>query len=696
MAIIKQDNIYILETAHTHYVLGVDAYGYNRHIHWGKKCSPADYEVVPVEDENSNHTACDEMHQEYTVFGGTMYRPSALKVTFADGCREVEPAFERGEIDGDTLRLCFKDRIYPLQIVLHYRVYAQDDVIMRFVQLKNTGDRPIQVHAAASAEFTLPSHEAYRFCNTNGAWGGENRRVDTRLDGGELTFESRKGISGHTVSPYFIAHQGAAEESGAVFGAALAYSGNFKVQASRDLYGVTRVLLGINDFDFRYDLLPGACFDTPQVFFAYAQGFGGFSRTMHGFMLRHILPKRFAGETLPVLYNSWEATGFDVSSAGQAKLAEIAAGLGVELFVMDDGWFGARNSDRAGLGDWFVNPQKFPNGLDELIEKVNALGMDFGIWVEPEMVNKDSDLFRAHPDWTYHYETRRADELRNQLVLNMTRSDVQAYVFDCLDRLLSEHNIRYIKWDMNRPFSQTGAENLACPQSLWYLHTQAVYSIVDRLRAKHPDVQFESCASGGGRDDWGALMHFDEVWPSDNTDAVDRLQIQQGYSLLNPAKTMRAWVTDISPVGRPVSLDFRFVVAMQGALSLGGNLLEYDKAMLETCKKYIALYKQIRPLVQFGDLYRLRDARSGTSFNQYVSANRRESAAFLAAPYCGFYRKQEPLVFAGLDAETVYTFELFGKAYEKSGAYLMHAGVPVRLRGDCICAVIHLRAKGDA
>lgn len=692
MAIIAQDHIYILETARTHYVLGVDENGFSRHLHWGKKCAPGDYEIPPAEDENSNHSACDAMQQEYTVFGGTMYRPSALKVTFADGCRELELDFFGASYTDDTLVLTFRDRFYPLEAALHYTVYEADDVIGRFVTLKNTGSQPVAVQAAASAEFTLPAREPYRFCNTNGAWGGENRRTDTQLDGGELVFESRKGTSGHTASPYFIAHRGAGEESGEVFGAVLAYSGNFKVQASRDLYGVTRVLLGMNDFDFRYDLAPGESLDTPPVFFARGEGFGGLSRTMHAFAVSHILPGHFAGRPLPVLYNSWEATGFDVSAQGQMRLAEIAAGLGVELFVMDDGWFGERHNDHAGLGDWTVNAQKFPNGLDELIGRVNALGMDFGIWVEPEMVNPDSDLFRAHPDWAYHYPHRRADELRNQLVLNMTRSDVQEYVFACVDRLLSAHNICYIKWDMNRPFSQTGAENLACPQSLWYRHTRAVYAIVDRLRKRHPHVQFESCASGGGRSDWGALMHFDEVWPSDNTDAVDRMQIQQGYSLFGPAKTMRAWVTDISPVGRPVSLDFRFAVAMQGALSLGGNLLNYDEAMLQTCRKYISLYKELRPLVQFGDLYRLRDARSGIAFNQYVRADKKESAAFLTAPYCGFYRKQEPLMFAGLDEETVYTFELFGKTYEKSGAYLMHAGIPVRLRGDSIFAVIHLRA----
>ena len=271
----------------------------------------------------------------------------------------------------------------------------------------------------------------------------------------------------------------------------------------------------------------------------------------------------------------------------QSALAKTAASIGVELFVMDDGWFGKRNNDLAGLGDWYVNKEKFPNGLDELIENVNAQGMDFGLWVEPEMVNPDSDLYRAHPDWVYHFEHRHADELRNQLVLNMTRDDVREYIFGRLDELLEKHNIKYIKWDMNRPFSQVGAENLENPQMYSYLHIMAVYGIVDELKKRHPQVQFESCASGGGRCDLGALSHFDQIWTSDNTDAVDRMTIQRGYSMLRPTKAMRAWVTDTTGLNKPCSLDFRFNVAMQGALGIGGNLTKYSGEELEICRKNI-------------------------------------------------------------------------------------------------------------
>ncbi|MGN1160842.1 MAG: alpha-galactosidase [Candidatus Fimenecus sp.] len=677
-----KNNIFVLETANTQYVLGVDKYGYNHHLHWGKKCDINDFCTPQIGDQNSNHSMLDAFRQEYTPFGKTMYRGCTVKAEFFDGCREINLQYDGYAQKDDCLELQFSDTVYPLAITLHYQTYADCDIISRWVTVKNNGDTPIYFEKLFSAEFNLPSPNPYAFKNTNGAWGGENIETKTVLEGGAWVNESRRGISGHNQSPYFIAYQNADEKSGDVYFATLAYSGNFKVKAERDLFGKTRIILGMNDFDFRFQLNAGETFDTPKVFCGYTQGFGEMSRQMHKFAVENILPKSHNDKLLPILYNSWEATEFDVNCENQTALAKIAAEIGVELFVMDDGWFGKRNNDRAGLGDWFVNREKFPNGLDELINQVNALGMDFGIWVEPEMVNADSDLFRAHPDWTYHYDTREACELRNQRVLNMTREDVQEYVFNCLHTLLSEHNIKYIKWDMNRPFSETGAENLECPQMLWYLHTKAVYDIVDKLKALHPDVAIESCASGGGRTDYGALMHFDQVWTSDNTDAIDRMVIQKGYSLLKPIKTMRAWVTDINWYNKPCTLDFRFNIAMQGALGIGGNLTKYSEKDLEICKKNIALYKQIRPLVQFGKLYRNMDIdKDEILFNQYVNEERTESVAFIAANGTRFYKKSVPMRFNGLDEQKRYTLSIHGKTYEKSGAYLMYVGIDLEVRG---------------
>lgn len=690
---LEENRIFVLETENTHYVFGIDPAGYNRHLHWGAKCDPADYAFAEIGDENSNHSRLDEYRQELTPFGSTVYRTCDLKAQFADGCREVALRYTGYQLEDDTLRVAFADAYYPLQVRLGYRVYPGLDIIKRWVEVENTGSAPISFERLFSAGFSLPGMDPYTFENTNGAWGGEFLPCRTVLDGGNLVYESHRGASNHNQSPYFIAHRGATETRGAVYFGSLAYSGNFKVIAGRDLYGITRVSLGMNDFDFSHTLEPGAHFETPPVYCGKTEGLGKMSRQMNRFCLEHLLPSRFRAKALPVLYNSWEATEFNVNVADQTRLAEIAAGIGVELFVMDDGWFGARNNDRAGLGDWFVNPEKFPGGLDELIGNVNALGMDFGLWVEPEMVNPDSDLYRAHPDWTYHFPHRHADELRHQLVLNMTRSDVQAYILDCLDRLLTNHNIRYIKWDMNRPFSQVGAENLADPKMYSYLHTMAVYRIVDELKRRHPGVQFESCASGGGRCDLGAISHFDQVWTSDNTDGIDRMTIQKGYSMLHPIKTMRAWVTDIAGINKPCSLDFRFHIAMQGALGLGGNLEKYSPEELEICRRNVALYKEIRPLVQFGDLYRILDAdRDEVLCNQYVSRDKMQAVLFLSARGTRFFKKKMNLRFAGLAPDRVYAFTLDGVAYKKGGAFLMEVGLPVYVRGADYNQIVRLTA----
>ncbi len=686
-----ESNIFVLDMKSTHYVFGVDKFGTDRMIHWGKKCDVNDYQIDYFGDENSNHTSLDEIKQECTVFGKTMYRESVLKVEYFDRCREINSNFVGAKVGKDTLKLEFFDEHYGLKYTLCYRIYPNSDIFKKSIIVENESENDVVFERLMSGEFTLPSSKEYSFINTNGAWGGEWVESEQKLSAGTLVFESRKGVSGHNNSPYFIAYQNADEKSGDVYFANFAYSGNFKVSANRDLYDVTRVTVGMNDFDFTYTLKAGESFETPSVFAGNTQGFGEMSRQMNKLCVNYLMPKQFNDKPLPILYNSWEATEFDVNADEQLKLAKIAAQLGVELFVMDDGWFGKRNNDRAGLGDWFVNKEKFPNGLDELINGVNALGMDFGIWVEPEMVNPDSDLYRAHPEWAYHYDTRVKSELRHQLVLNMTLPAVQKYVYNCLDELLSNNNIKYIKWDMNRPFSETGAENLENAKMLWYLHTKAVYDIVDRLKEKHNDVQFEACASGGGRSDIGALCHFDECWTSDNTDGIDRLTIQKGYSMLKPIKAMRAWVTDIAGINKPCSLDFRFNVAMQGSLGLGGNLLKYTDEDKEVSKKNIALYKKIRNTVQFGNLYRVNDFDTDEVLvNVYVSNDKSKAVAFIAAPGTRFFKKRMNICFDGLDENARYRFTLQGKEYEKSGSYMAEVGIPAHIRGAYYNEIIEI------
>lgn len=694
MSIIAKDNLFILETKNAHYVVGVDIHGNAHQLHWGKKCPTADYDFAKGVNENATIPALDCYRMEYTPFGKTMYRECAVKADFADGCREINLIYCDAKITDNTLDLTFRDEHYPLQIALHYQVYEGFDIITRSATVRNTGEEEIVFEKLASGEIALPGTKPFHIMNTNGAWGAEFAPTDTVLNGGELVFESRRGVSGHNTSPYFIAYRNADERRGEVFYANLAWSGSFRIEVSRDVFGITRAVLGMNSFDFEYALTGGEQFTTPTVILGRAEGFGDMSRQLNQFGIAHVLPKGFADKPMPILYNSWEATEFHVNAKGQMALAAKAAAAGCELFVMDDGWFGARNDDHAGLGDWFVNTEKFPNGLGELIDRVNALGMDFGLWVEPEMVNPDSDLFRAHPEWAYHYPTRKANEIRWQLVLNMTRPEVQEYIYNRLDTLLSENNIKYIKWDMNRPLSETGGENLAHPKMLWYYHTKAVYDIVDKLKAKHPDVQFESCSSGGGRCDWGALYHYDQVWTSDNTDAIDRIVIQKNYALTRPIKTMRAWVTDWNWYNRHTPLSFRFNLAMRGTLSLGGNLNNYTDEEIALCKRYTDLYKSFRNIIQFGDCYRLLDIdEDEIDAAMYVSRDQSEAVLFIAAVNTRCMKKPIPLYFDGLDDKRTYAFDLGDDHYEKSGAYLKNVGVPLDVKTQYYQQVITVKAK---
>lgn len=696
MKILEKNGVFILETENTHYVMAVDNEGVLNHLHWGRPCNEEDYVSTYISwERNSNHSSRDLSKTEYIPYGGTVYRTPAFMATYHDKCREAVLTYKDFNIkeDGDTflLEIILEDKPYNLEVVLCYKLRENTDIIERFVKVKNNSDSLVVLNKISSGEFNLPSLRPYTSTNFNGSWAAEFRMKNSVVENGVLTYGSRKGGSNHTVNPVFILSQNADEKQGDVFFGALAWTGNFKTEISRDFAGITRAVIGISDFDFSYNLHAGEEFITPSVFYGYTKGFSEMSNQMNAFAAEHILPKRYAKEPLPVLYNSWEATWFDVSSEGQQKLAEIAADIGCELFVMDDGWFGQRKDDHAGLGDWYVNKDKFPEGLKPLIDKVKSLGMRFGLWFEPEMANPDSDLYRTHPEWTYHYDTRTPSLMRNQLVLNLTREDVKEYVFKVMDDMLSEYDISYIKWDMNRAYSETGGENLENPQELWYRHVKAVYEIADRLKEKHPDLQIECCASGGGRVDLGSLSHFDMVWTSDNTDPIDRLEIQHGFSLLYPIKCMRAWVTDTNRGSRPKDWDFRFNVTMQGSLSIGGNLLKYTEEELEIHKKYIAMYKEIRNTVQFGKFYRLANFKEDSIYGvQYVDVE--QSVLFLCTSVNTFFNdKFYHINLDGLDKNAQYKLSYNGKDEIYGGAYLMNVGLDFDIGGTLESKIIILK-----
>ncbi|TQE19921.1 alpha-galactosidase [Streptomyces ipomoeae] len=656
------------------------------HLHWGPRIALADAEELAARQQLPYwpFEAPVDGHEEYPVEGGPRFTRPALSVR-TDERRGTEWAFQEYEADGDELRLRFIDD--GLRITLHYRM--RDDVVERWVTLVNEGPAA-ELLRADSATWTLPlREEGWRLSQLHGRWAAESRLVRGELTYGEKVIGSRRGHTGHQHLPWVALDTDATEERGEVYGCALGWSGSWRIAVAQLPDARVQITGGAGyDESGLLRLATGETFTTPVFAGLWSDGgFGGASRAWHAYQRAYVIPD--ADQDRPVLFNSWEATEFDISEEQQGALARRAAAMGVELFVVDDGWFGARTSDRAGLGDWTPNPDRFPKGLKPLADYVHALGMQFGIWVEPEMVNPDSELYRAHPDWVQFQPGRKRTELRNQLMLNLAREDVQEYLWEQLNGLLSSTPVDYVKWDFNRCFTDAGWPGEPYPQKLWVEHVHAFYALLDRLRAAHPGVAFESCSGGGGRIDLGVMSRTDQVWTSDNTDPLDRLAIQHGFSQIHPARVMAAWVTD-SPNnqlnGRVSSLRFRFVSAMAGVLGVGGDLTQWSEEELAEARDWVELYKGIRPVVQRGDLYRLRTPEGGLSAVQYVHGDEVVVLAWLQAQHYG--EPLAPLQLRGLDPAGTYECRETGEAHR--GAVLLHHGLRTGLRGDFDATVIRL------
>ncbi|MEI5097428.1 alpha-galactosidase [Streptomyces sp. PmtG] len=671
------------------------------HLHWGPRIALADAEALaagPPPPERPFESRLDG-HEEYPVEGGPRFVRPALSVR-GGGVRGTEwhlrhtytdAADGAGEGDGE-LQLTFADPVHHLTAMLDYRM--RGDVVERYAVLVHEGpaDAPdLELLRADSATWTLPRRERWRLSQLHGRWAAESRLARADLTYGELVIGSRRGHTGHQHLPWVALDAGdATEEHGEVYGCALAWSGSWRVAVHRLPDGAVQITGGCGHDDSGQDVLaPGTAIVTPVFAGLWSgDGFGGASRAWHAYQRAHVVPD--ADEVRPVLYNSWEATGFDIHEDQQRALADRAAAVGVELFVVDDAWFGRRVSDRAGLGDWTPNPERFPGGLKPLADHVHGLGMRFGIWVEPEMVNADSDLYRAHPDWVQHHPGRTRTEFRDQLVLNLARRDVREHLWESLDALLTGTPIDYVKWDFNRCFTDAGWPGEKYPQRLWNAHVHALYDLLDRLRAAHPAVAFESCSGGGGRVDLGILSRTDQVWTSDNTDPADRLAIQHGFSQVHPSRVMAAWVTDSPNTqlnGRVSPLRFRFVSAMAGVLGLGGDLARWSAEELAEAQRWVALYKEIRPVVQLGDLYRLRPPGQGLSAVSYVRGDEVVVLAWLRAQEYG--EEPAPVRLRALDPSAAYVCHDTGAVHR--GAVLLHHGLRTGLRGDLDAAVFRLR-----
>ena len=708
--------VFRLDGGNTSYAFGVNTSGELQQLYWGGRLGVADAfpQARPMPEWSSFDGPYSNTPQEYVGWGAGLYMEPALKVTFASGNRDLVLHYESQQAVEGGFNVTLKDVREPVFVILHYRMDAESGILARSATIENRENEAITVEQAAAAAWALPAGH-YTLNYLTGRWAGEWNLTQEPVHPGARVIESRRGTTGHQANPWFALQAGGAdEEHGEVWFGALAWSGSWRITVEQDQLDEVRVTGGFNPFDFGYVLHPGEKLESPIFYGGYsAHGLGGASRMLHRFELDHILPRtaKTAGQSRPklrpVIYNSWEATEFRVSEAGQMALAEKAAALGIDRFVMDDGWFGQRKDDHAGLGDWYVNKEKFPHGLKPLIDKVHGLGMDFGLWVEPEMVNADSDLYRAHPDWVLNFPGRPRTERRNQMVLNLARPDVRDYVLGFLDKLLSENEIAFLKWDYNRNWSEPGWDQLpAAEQKKVYVEfIRNLYGILAELRRRHPNVEIESCSGGGARTDLGILKYTDEVWPSDNTDPFDRLTQQDGFSYAYTPQVMMAWVTDWPHDlnQRTNSLSYAMLSSMQGSLGIGSNIVNWTPDQTALAKRLIGEYHQVQATIVQGDLYRLISPRNGSEFSatQTVNADKSQSVVFAFIHSTQQGRMFPQLKLMGLDPAATYSLRAIegnarmGTPAQASGAWWMNHGLDMDFgfRGDFQGAAFRLDRK---
>ena len=528
-----------------------------------------------------------------------------------EGLPSVGSGSARLEND-ETLEILLKDELTGLQAILSYTVLHMGDyaALARSMRLTNAGSDELLLTHMASAGFSLPSRR-YEVLHLRGAWARERHIVRTPLGQGSIRVQSQRGASGHEENPFIaLLAPETTENAGSVYGLSLVYSGSFLAEAQVSPFDRTYVSIGLNPMTHQWHLAPGETFQCPEAVLVYShEGVNGMSRIYHKLYRDHLCRSEWAGKERPILINNWEATYFDFDERKLLSLAKKASSLGIELLVLDDGWFGVRNDDRRSLGDWYVNPEKLPHGLSGIAKKVSELGMKFGLWVEPEMISPDSDLYRAHPDWCLHAPGRSRTEGRHQLILDLSREDVQDYLIRVLTSVFSSADISYVKWDMNRNMTESFSALLPPRLQMETQHRYilGLYRVLDTLTQAFPHILFESCSGGGGRFDPGMLYFMPQTWTSDDSDAVERLKIQYGTSLVYPASAMGAHVSAVPnhQIGRITSMNMRADVAIGGNFGFELDLDKLSDRDLATAKSYVRKLKDLRGLTARGTFTRL-------------------------------------------------------------------------------------------
>ena len=631
-----ENKVFSLETANTSYLFRITSRGHLEHVYYGTRVSMADAEALHLKntillgstvayDAKDAAYSMETLPQEYSGIGKGDFRHTPMELILADGSFVTDFVYQshsvsnipvRGEDlpfvhgKGETLTVVLADKKYPtLKLELYYTVFEECNVIVRHTRLCNDGEGDVYIRKLMSFMFDLPRAD-YTMLTLDGGWAKEAHIHERPVSYGILVNDSTTGGSSNRHNPAFMLKgKGANEEWGEVLGFNLIYSGNHYSAVEMGNHDTLRVMSGINPHCFLWKLKTGESFTTPQAVMSYTMGgTNALMANMHDFVNNHIIRESFRESERPIVINNWEATFFHFNRRKLLALARKAKGLGVEMFVLDDGWFGKRNSDTAGLGDWTVNTKKLPGGIGALAKKINKMGMQFGLWFEPECVNEDSDLYRAHPEWAIRVPEREASYGRNQLVLDLTRADVRDYIVNALDAVLSSAPIAYVKWDYNRHISDMYSATLKNQGEFFHRYILGLYEVLDRIFCqKHPKVLLESCSSGGNRFDLGMLCYSPQIWTSDDTDARERIDIQRGIFCFYPPSCVSCHVsmTPNQQTLRDAPLSTRFNVATFGVLGYELDFGELPPEERRQIKKQIAFYKAHRKMFQYGRFARL-------------------------------------------------------------------------------------------
>ncbi len=722
----EEQRIYKLDTPHTSYVMAaVDKENFLGHVYYGEKLE--DYNLgyllrtdeAPFVPSSNNRERCsfmDSFPAEYAGHGLGDYRDGCISVRSKGGYSGINltvvshdiyggkkkldglPATFGTEEDCTTLDIHCEDAVLGIKATLTYTVFEDVDAITRSIKVTNASEDEIYLTKVLSACLDMDNKE-FDHITLHGSWARERRIQRQPVGYGKYGVSSLRGEPGHQEHPFMaLVTKGATEDVGEVYAMNLVYSGNFLAQEEMSQFDSVRMVIGIYPEDFCWKLNPQESFQAPEAVLVYsAQGIGGMTRTFHDLYRKHLIRSPYRNKKRPILINNWEATYFDFDTEKLLQIAAQASQLGIEMLVMDDGWFGARNSDNCALGDWQVNEGKLKGGLKYLVDEVNKLGMKFGIWFEPEMISPDSELYRAHPDWAIAVPGRAAAMAREQYVLDLTRKEVRDYAYECVARILRGANIEYVKWDMNRPLCDIGSAALPADRQgeLYHRYVLGLYEMQERLITEFPELLLENCSGGGARFDAGMLYYSPQIWCSDDTDAVERLMIHEGTALIYPLSSMGAHVSDCPnhALGRTTPFETRGYVALAGTFGYELDVTkipEEDRAMIP---EQVAMYHKYNDLVREGDYYRIASFGENHSYDCYevVRKDKKEALVTYVQVLNRPSFRSRHICLKGLEAKTKYRVEGMEGAY--LGETLMKAGIPVeRFCGDFKGKLIHVTA----